>query len=129
VSNSQNNLTLSLVQQDVSAVSVLNRTIGPIQYAGLVGQHIEGLVVGAAPVAVTLPTTNVLQVVVKNTHATLKLTVTWTPQGGASAIVAVLEPGGIVVLWNPATSATAGITALTLTGSGAGVTVELFLGG
>jgi hypothetical protein len=77
----------------------------------------------------TLPKSPALQVLVLNTHATAKLTVTWTPQGGASCIAAVLGPGDVLVLWATATSGSAGITALSLQSDTSGQTFDMFLGG
>lgn len=127
---STNNLSLVVNQQDSAGVNVLNRTIGAISYAGLVGQWTDGLLVTInVAVTITLPTPTVLQLYLKNTHASAIITVTWTPQGGASNISEKVAPGGILVFWNPVTNTTAGITALILNPDTANTTFDLFLGG
>ena len=68
MSASQNNLTLTLNQQDSGGVNILNRTIGAIGYAGLVGQFTDGLLSGTGATTFTLPTTNVLQFLFLNTE-------------------------------------------------------------
>jgi len=78
---------------------------------------------------IALPTPTVLQLYLRNTHATATITVKWTPQGGAEATIHIVRPGGVLVFWQPSTSATTGITGLKLTASVANTTYELFLGG
>src|SRR6266853_256888 len=130
MSASQNNLSLILNQQDSAGVNVLNRTVGAVTCAGVVGQWTDGILVTiATPVAITLPTAIVLQLFLKNTHATAVITVTWTPQGGAANISQKLGPGGVLLLWHTVTSATAGITTLTLNPDTGNCTFDLFLGG
>lgn len=129
MSASQNNLSLVLNQQDINGTNILNRLIGAISYAGLVGVFIDGLLPDTSSHSQTLPTTNALQYLFHNTHATAKITVTATPQGGASAILAVIPPGGLLVCWNPVTSASAGYTAISLQSDTANATFEQFIGG
>jgi hypothetical protein len=66
-------------------------------------------------------------VYIKNNHATNTVTVTWTPNGGASAVVQTLEPGSALILSQAVTAA--GITALSLQASGASTPVEYILVG
>lgn len=83
--------------------------------------------IGTSPTSITLPISPVQFLYIKNLHATQTLTVTWTPTGGASATVQTLQPGSIIILLEAATGG--GITALTLTGSGANTNCELVLAG
>lgn len=83
--------------------------------------------VGTSPTSQTLPASPTNVVLIQNTHATQTLTVTWTPNGGASNPVITLEPGSLIAIVEAAGSA--GITALSLTGSGSGTTFIMVLGG
>lgn len=82
---------------------------------------------GTTPTSIGLPASPSQFVYIKNTHATQTLTVTWTPNAGASNPVITLEPGSAIVFIE--TIVGAGITALTLTGSAAGTTAEYVIGG
>lgn len=82
---------------------------------------------GTSPTSVALPVSPVLFVYLKNTHATQTLSVTWTPNGGASNPVITLQPGSAIILLEAA--AGAGITALAVTGSLAGTTAEYVIAG
>lgn len=126
---STNSLTCTLTQLDKDNVGVLSRILGPITFPGTSGELAQGIVVGTSPVSLALPTSPALQVLIRNTHAANSLTVTWTPAGGSSAVVQVLAPGGLVAVWAPVSATGAGVTAISLTGSAAGTTAEVFLGG
>lgn len=78
-----------------------------------------------SPTSVTLPGSPAKVVFIQNLHATQTLTVTWTPNGGASNPVVTLQPGEFILLGG--VSASGGITALSLQGSGAGTTTKLVL--
>lgn len=85
----------------------------------------EGGTVGTSPVSVTIPNAVANFVFIQNTHATLTLLVTWTPTGGSTGPVLTLEPGGFIMFVEQATGA--GISALSLTGSGAGTTYRAII--
>jgi hypothetical protein len=85
------------------------------------------LSVGTSPVSVNIPNGAANFVFIENLHATQTLTVAWTPNGGSPATVVTLQPKSAIMLIEAAASS--GITALTLTGSGAGTTVALILAG
>jgi hypothetical protein len=125
---STNKLLLTLQQLDITGIPVLNRQIGYASYNANVGQF-QVLNLGSGANVITLPASPVLQLYVKNLHATNTVTLIWTPQGGASVTVQVLGPGGVALFWQTATAVTYGITALTLTASGANTPVEMFAGG
>jgi hypothetical protein len=130
MAESQNNLTLVLNQQDENGVDIVKRTIGAIAYAGGVGNFFKGTLVGTGAVAFTLPTTNVLQAYVKNTHDTALYTVTATPQGGSAEVQGVLGPGSVWTYWSAVSGSTVGFTAVSLTSNTAtGSTYEAYLGG
>ena len=81
---------------------------------------------GTTPTVVALPAATVWSVYVRNRHASNTLTVTFTPTGG-SAQTCVLVPGGVFLYHQPSEGA-GGITALSLTGSGANTGAELYIG-
>jgi hypothetical protein len=102
-------------------------------------EETRGLVIGITPVNITLPITPTQVVYVGNLHPTNTVTVSWTPNGGASAVVQTIGPvtqqntpqpatQGILLVNNNAIGAT-GITALTVVASGAFTPIELMLGG
>jgi hypothetical protein len=129
MSESQNNLTLLVNQQDADGANVVNRSIGAIGYAGLAGEFHTGKLIDASLHALDLPTVNILQFVFHNTHATAVITITGTVQGGASQTIAKVQPGGVFANWCASTSATAGYTALGVQSDIANATFEMFLGG
>lgn len=96
-------------------------------FAGTISAVSGGLLIPNADTPVTLPIASVHFVYIKNLHATNTLTVSWTPNGGASNPVATLKPSGILILIEPVTGS--GITALSLNASGASTPVEYILVG
>lgn len=131
MATSTNALTLLLNQQDANGVSILNRTIGAISYAGGLGQFLVGDLEDTSAHSQAFPSTiaTINQFYFKNTHATAVITVTWTHTTGASAVVQAVAPGGVIAFWNPVVTSPAGITALSLTSDTANATFEMFLGG
>lgn len=72
----------------------------------------------------------VRQVLFKNTHASAKITVKWTPYGGAEATINKVGPGGCLVLWDDTAAATGiGISGMKLTSDVANATFLLGIGG
>ena len=126
MSASQNNLTLTLNQQDSGGVNILNRTIGAIGYAGIAGQYTDGLLTGTGATTFTLPVANVLQFLFLNTSTAANITLNTTGATGTALIK--VPPGGLVVVWN-STGASGAITAITGTGDVASGTFSMFLGG
>lgn len=89
----------------------------------------KGILTTTSITAIGLPIAQTRQVYVRNTHASAKITVTWTPNGGASATVAVIGPGDAIALWSQTTGSSYGISALSLTADIANTTYEIYLGG
>ncbi len=134
MAESTNNLTLVLNEQDASGVNILSRTIGAASYAGAVGNWFKGLLTTTGATAFTLPTTNVLQVYVKNTHTGAVLTLIGTPQSGASATLCKIYPLSVYAYWATQVTGTtgssgAGFSALSLTSDTLNATYEAYLGG
>ena len=125
---SQNNLTLVINQQDTNGVSILNRTIGAITFAGIVGQFSNGILVTGAT-TLTLPTANIYQFLFQNNHASSVVTVTATKQGGTGAIIDLVGPSGVLAVWGQTSGSTEGYTAITLNPTVSGTPYHMFLGG
>lgn len=127
MAQSTNNLTLVINRQDANGVNVENRTVGSVSYAGAAGEFEIRSAPDTAQHTFDLPTTTVLQIYIKNTHATGKLTIVGTVSGGASQTVCKLGPGDVLVIWG-ATNAE-GFTDLKYTADTTGTTFEYFFGG
>jgi hypothetical protein len=82
-------------------------------------------IVGTSPFAAVLPATPSQLFYMKNLSTTGVVTVTWTPQGGASATILNVEPGGIIFFFDPG----AGISALTVISTVNNTTVDYVLAG
>jgi hypothetical protein len=121
-------LSASIQAQDVVTNNLLlNKTLAAFSYLGSVSTFAESILVGTTPVVIGLPISPTEVVYVRNTHATQLLTVTWTPNGGSSAVVLTLQPNSYILFGE--VNATSGITALTLTGSASNTSCEYFLAG
>jgi hypothetical protein len=80
--------------------------------------------------AFALPKSPATIVYINNLSAANYITVTWTPSGGASSAIIVLNAGDQIILFgNPAGATTPGITALSMQSSAAGSPVEFLLAG
>lgn len=66
---------------------------------------------------------------VRNLHATAKVTIKATPQGGAEATVTVLGPGACFLVANPTTAATFGYTSIKANSDTAATQIEYYIGG
>ncbi len=130
---SQNNLSLTLQQQDINGVNILNRQIGVVGYSGAVGQFSDAILTGTGATVLAFPVglTNALQVYVKNTSATGNITINATPLSATgSVIIAKLAPGAMSVpLWTPVSGSSGGYSAMTGTADLPNCTLEYFLGG
>ena len=103
------------------------KTLTGFQFTGSVSTIGEVVSIPNSPTAIALPVSPAQFVYIKNTHLSQILTVTWTPNGGSSAVVIALQPGSEIQFLE--TTTTAGITALSLQGSAAGTTCEYLLAG
>lgn len=80
----------------------------------------------AAGSAVSLPSSPVFSVYVKNLSGATNITVGFTPVGAGGASSLLLLPGGVFIYFLPAETA-GGIAALTLTGAGSTVPAEVLV--
>jgi len=101
-------------------------------FTGSISAQGESVQFGITPTTITLPISPAPLVYVANLSTANTVTVTWTPNAGASAIVQVLQPaasssvnGGMLLLANSNT--TSGITALSITASGANTAVDYLI--
>ncbi len=130
---SQNTLSLSILQQDVNGVNIINRIVGPVAYSGAVGQFTDGILTGTGATVIAFPggLTNALQFAIMNTSATGNITINATPLSATgSVIVAKLGPGALSVpLWSPVSGSSGGYSAITGTADLSGCTFQCFIGG
>ena len=75
----------------------------------------------------TLPAAIIFQVYVRNLDAVTPLVVSWTPQGGSSAIITNLSPGDQVILWQKPGGVNAGVSSISFQ-TGGSCNFEYFLG-
>lgn len=126
----KNSLTTTIQQLDANGFVLSRRVTTSIDTAPIVGDFRGlGLLPTTGATTINLPTAQVRQILLTNTHASAKITVTWTPTTGASVVAGIIGPGDTIGLWNQATGATYGISALSLTSDTTNATYELFLGG
>lgn len=102
------------------------------QFASLLMQgtsysEAQSLSLPASLTSITLPISPVQFLYIKNLHAVNTILVTWTPTGGSTASILTLEPGSAILYIEIATGG--GITALSLTASGAATPCEYILAG
>lgn len=110
-----------------SGTVALKKVLSALSMTGT--EFTEGQSVSLASGAnvITLPLSPVLFLYVKNLHASNTVQVTWTPNGGSPNIVITLQPGAFISFCE--VTNTGGITALTLTASGAATPVEYVVAG
>ena len=105
----------------VSLSKVLSNT-----YTGTLETYGQSVIVGSSPVTVTLPINPTQFLYIRNLSTTT-LTATWTPTGGSSASIVILDPGAIIIFSEVTT--TNGISALSLVSNQAGTPAEWILAG
>jgi hypothetical protein len=127
---STNNITWTLQQLDANAKTLASRTVTLTDPAASVGDFRGiGVLIDSTLQTITLPTAQVRQLEIRNTHTTAKITVSWTPSTGALATILVLGPGDGICFWHQGTGTTLGISLLKLQADTSLTTYEMFLGG
>jgi hypothetical protein len=111
----------------ITSTTALRKVFTGLSTTGTAFSEAQSAVVGTSPTALGLPATPVLFAYIKNLHATQTISVTWTPNGGSSAVILVLQPGSFITFGEANTLS--GVTAITLTGSGANTNYEFILAG
>ena len=112
----------------VSGTISLSKVLTSLITPGTTFSEAQSLSIPASPTSITLPISPTTFVYIKNLHATQTLTVTWTPNGGASNVVVTLQPGSFIA-FGEAVLGLSGITALSVQGSGAATLIEYVLAG
>lgn len=128
----KNILTVTVQQLDDNGEVMARRTFSTTETDADAGDWRNGYLpdTSATSISFTGIITTARQVLFRNPHATAKITVEWTPNGGSISTINKVGPGGTLILWDDTTAATTiGITALRLTSDTAGVNYELFIGG
>jgi hypothetical protein len=113
----------------VTSTYRVNSAIGDITLNANEASYQSFLPVATAGTALTLPTTTIWVVYVKNLDAAATLTVQVQPTGGALPSAAnspVLPPGGVYIYWAPLETS-GGITAVTLKSSAGPTAAEVLL--
>ena len=125
-----NKVSLTLEQLDATSATVTRRVFSVSDILPTVGEFRSGNLIDTSATTINLPIVQPRQILVRNTHASAKITVIWTPYGGASVTVTKLGPNAAIMLWDPTAAATTiGISALSLTSDTSNTTFEVFLGG
>jgi len=103
----------------------LVKQLSNLSFVGSVSELSQSTSLANGANVITLAISPVQFLYIKNLHASNTISVTWTPTGGTSAIICTLEPGSAISYINTTTGG--GITALTLTASGASTGCEYLL--
>lgn len=131
MANATNTLQATIISADANGVISITRGMGNPALAGNFGDLTINQTLALGDNIIPLPGTPVQNIYVRNNAAAgsgLKVIVKVVPQGGAQAVLATLEPGGVFIWWNVInTDAAGGYSALTLNASAA-LQVEYFLG-
>lgn len=115
------------VADSTTGIIALQKQLTNLTTTGSVFSEASSISIGTTPVAIALPITPITFLYVKNLHATNTVTVTWTPQGGASATIQTLEPGSAILFSQNV--AGAGISALTVVANSTNTQIEYIIGG
>jgi len=122
-------LTGSIKASDsVSGTIALSKVLTSLATNATAFSEAQSLSVGTGSTVITLPISPTTFVYLKNLHATQTVSVTWTPNGGASAVAIVLQPGAFIC-FGEVVQGLSGITALSVVASGASTPIEYVLGG
>lgn len=122
-------LTGSIKATDsVSGTIALSKVLLGLATVATTFSEAQSLSIGTSPVVLALPISPTTFVYIKNLHATQTVTVTWTPNGGASASILTIQPSGYICFGEVA-QGLSGITALQVVASGAATPIEYLLAG
>ena len=119
----QLNGVITLTDNSTGAIQ-LQKTVA-LSYSGTETSFGSQVLIGASPVTIPLPVSPTQFLYIKNLSTTATVTATWSPNGGISNPVLVLQPLAGIIFSEPNT--VSGITTLTLTASVASTPVEFIL--
>lgn len=110
--------------------SAFQKSLVGLNFTGTTSEIVQTATFGTSPTSITLPVSPIQFVFFHNLSNTATLTVTWTPTGGSSNVVEKIQPNGFIMFGNASTTDTStGVSAISVTASGAGTTAEFILGG
>jgi hypothetical protein len=115
------------ITDPVTGTVTLVKIVSSVLATGTVSSFAEGSLIGTSPVTISLPINPTQFVYIRNSHATQTLQVTWTPNGGSSAIVDVLQPGSFLILSEQ--NLVSGISALSVVANGTATPIDYVLAG
>lgn len=125
---------MAVQAQFISTVSLTDNLTGSIQlqkqinlsYSGIVSEFAQSQTIGTSPVTIVMPGVPVEFLYLKNLSTSATITVNWASvEVGSSTQILVLQPGSFILFLE--SNAVSGITAMTLTASASGTTVEYIL--
>src|SRR5258708_35936236 len=105
-----------LLTDSVSNTVQMQKALVALAFTGTVSELSQSQSVGTSPTTLTLPASPTQFLYIKNLAPTNTVTVTWTPNGGASNPVITLQPGSAIIFVELAAGGR--ITALFVTASG-----------
>lgn len=129
-----NTVQLTITSTDINGNTSWNRGAGNPTLNGTFGEGTinASVAVGAGAISIPLGTGIVYNLYIKNNAAPgsgITFQLNGTLSGGATQIIALLQPGGMVCIWNVVnTVAGSGYTALNYTVVGGTCPVEFFFG-
>lgn len=135
--NATNTLQATIISADANGTISINRGFGNPAFPGNVGDLTINQILANGANVIGLPisgtVTGMQNIYVKNNAAPGggTITVTLAINNGAPFTAAILQPGGVFLVWNVPSPPVAAsqYTAMTLTGSVANLPVEYFVGG
>lgn len=98
-------------------------------FTGTLSSFGQSIVIGTSPYTVNLPNGVAQFIYIRNLSSTAgtTITITWTPNGGVSASIIVLDAQATVILAEATT--TDGVSALSMVSNQSGTLVEFILAG
>jgi hypothetical protein len=122
-------VTGNLTVTDASANTVPFSKSLSQSFAGTVSEIVQGYTAGTTQQTISLPISPVQFLYMKNLNTSNSCTVAWTPQGGSTETVQLLQPGAFIMYGQVAQSTNTGITDLRVTASGSNTLLEFTIAG
>ena len=116
--------TVNLTDNDSGTIALQKSLIG-LATTGTNSVVVTGQIISTSTVTITLPISPTQFLYLKNNSASQAVTAAWTPNGGSSATILVLEPGS-AIMWSEVASG-GGITAFTVVSAGTNTPIEYVL--